>query len=215
MIFMLLAPWRWGRWLLLGMIGVGLAALLLLPFPQLWAEIASNYGVASTVGQLEVGGRQAIWQRALYGIEDFPLSGMGLGSFRRLVYVLYPFPGTGFQGNFGHAHNFFLQTALDFGLPGLIALLALYLLAIFQCTRLWRRTDWPESRVWAVGFLGALLAQTVYSLADAVSMGAKTNFLFWYLFALIFATVSLPYRRKRKIESGSIERGSITPNDDR
>ena len=116
--------------------------------------------------------------------------------------MLYPFPGAGFQGNFGHAHNFFLQTALDFGLPGLIALLALYVLAIFQCIRLWSRRDWSESRAWAVGFLGALLAQTVYSLADAVSMGAKTNFLFWYLFALIFATALLPHRRRRKVEIG-------------
>jgi O-antigen ligase len=198
MLFMLLAPWRWGRWLLLGLAGVGLTALLWLPLSQLWAETASNYAIASSVGKLELAGRQELWQRALYGIEDFPLSGMGLGTFRRLVYVLYPFADDGFQGNFGHAHNFFLQTALDFGLPGLTALLALYLLALFQCYRLWHRSDWSESRVWAIGFLATLLAQTTFSLADAVAMGAKTNFLFWYLFGLIFATAALPQRRRKR-----------------
>lgn len=197
-IFLLVTPWRWGRWLLLGIVSLGLVAVLLFPLGGLWAETASSYAIASNVGKLEVEGRQAIWQRALYGIEDFPLSGMGLGTFRRLVHVLYPFSANSPQSDFGHAHNFFLQTALDFGLPGLVALIALYLLAIFQCYRLWHRSDWSESRVWAAGFLSTLLAQTIYSMTDAVAMGAKTNFLFWYLFGLIFATTALPQRRRQR-----------------
>lgn len=37
-----------------------------------------------------------------------------------------------------HAHNFFLQTALDSGLPGLLALLAIYMVAVVQIVGLWR-----------------------------------------------------------------------------
>ena len=40
-----------------------------------------------------------IWSRALYALQDFPFTGVGLGAFRRVVNVLYPLflvpPGRG------------------------------------------------------------------------------------------------------------------------
>ncbi len=47
---------------------------------------------------------------------------MGLNTFREVVFLIYPI-GVSPTYNLGHAHNFFLQTALDFGVPGLIACL--------------------------------------------------------------------------------------------
>ena len=80
-------------------------------------------------------GRQEIWSRALYAIQDFPLTGTGPGLFRELVPPLYPLFRLSSDKDIAHAHNQWLQTALDFGLPGLIAYLALWL-GLVGC--LWR-----------------------------------------------------------------------------
>jgi hypothetical protein len=70
--------------------------------------------------------------------------------------------------------------------------------AAAQLVQLWR-TPGPQAhtlplhatwRTWALGLAAALVAQTVYSQFDAVAMGAKPNFLFWWLFALVLGSAN-------------------------
>lgn len=74
--------------------------------------------------------RVEIWSRAIDGIEDFPFTGMGLNTFRKLVFVLYPLSLEGPEVDLGHAHNIWLQVSLDLGLPGLVAYLAIWFSAL-------------------------------------------------------------------------------------
>lgn len=186
-LFMLLFPWRWGRWTLgIGLVGV-LAAVPFLPAEELLSQVESAQSVQSAVGAISLAGRVEIWNRALYGIADFSFTGMGLGTFREIVHLLYPLFLIPPNVDIAHAHNFFLQMALDFGLPGLLALLAVYLTGVTLLLQVWNESsNWP--RAWAVGLLGTLVAQIVYSQADAVAMGAKTNLLLWYLLGFVFVT---------------------------
>ena len=142
--------------------------------------------------------RQEISTRALYGIQDFSFTGMGLGTFRGLLPLLYPLATMASDFDAAHAHNFFLQSALDFGVPGLVALLAIYLAVAAQLVEL-GRTPGPADgtlplqgawRTWALGIGCALAAQTVYSQLDAVAMGSKPNFLFWWLLALVLGSAN-------------------------
>ena len=71
-------------------------------------------------------------------------------------------------------------------LLGLAALLAIYLLAGERCWTLDRTPLFDGHRAWSAGLLAALLGQAVYSLADAVALGSKTNLLLWFLLGLIF-----------------------------
>ncbi|HEX9107974.1 MAG TPA: O-antigen ligase family protein, partial [Longimicrobiales bacterium] len=80
---------------------------------------------AGGLGRVSLAGRLEIWSRAVYAIQDFPFTGCGLGAFRRVVNLLYPLFLIGPDADIAHAHNIFLQTALDLGLPGLVAYLAL------------------------------------------------------------------------------------------
>lgn len=180
---MLLVNWRWGRWLLLVGTLVVVIGLAIVPLDSLSNNLEAAESVQDVAGSLTLGGRIEIWSRALYGIQDFSFTGMGLGTFRKIVHLLYPLFTIAPDYDFAHAHNFFLQMALDFGVPGLIALLTLYLAAIITMAAAWQR----DNKIWAIGLLGVLAAQTIYSMADAVAMGSKVNFLFWWLFALIFA----------------------------
>jgi len=61
--------------------------------------------------------------------------------------------------------------------------LVLYNTAVVCLARTRQRGD----GLWAVGLLGVLAAQSLYSMTDAVAMGSKVNLFFWLLFGLIFA----------------------------
>lgn len=191
LLLMGLLPYRWGRWLLIALVALMLFTLPFVPVADWLARADQSTTMQTTTGISSFAGRQEIWTRALYGIQDFPFTGMGLGTFRQLMHQLYPTILLPNDVDFAHAHNFFLQTALDFGLPGLIAVLAIYLLAIVLLLTTALGAPLPASRIYALGLLGAVVAQTIFSMMDAVALGSKTNFMFWYLFALIFGLAGL------------------------
>jgi putative inorganic carbon (HCO3(-)) transporter len=148
---------------------------------SLWQEPPRDT-VLGNLGTL--GFRQEVWRWALVGIEDFPFTGTGLGTFRRVAPRLYPIavPAT---YDIAHAHNIFLQVALDLGLPGLAAYLALLALALRLGWQAARRD--PALRPWAWGLCAGLLALHAYGLADALAPGSKPALLFWLALGLLCA----------------------------
>jgi putative inorganic carbon (HCO3(-)) transporter len=139
------------------------------------------------VGGINLAGRVEIWSRAIYAIQDFPFTGMGLNTFRRVVHVLYPLFLIGPDMDIAHAHNQFLQVALDLGLPGLVAYVALWIAAIVLLVRAWRSTRDLWLRAVTLGLAGSFVAYFVYGLADTVALGAKPGLAFWTLLALCVA----------------------------
>ena len=83
------------------------------------ASVGDEVSVNTLPGRLE------LWTRAITLLRDFGLTGGGAGNFEQVVLTLYPPFFTGITGGFSHAHNMYLQMAVDFGLPGLIVFLAL------------------------------------------------------------------------------------------
>jgi putative inorganic carbon (HCO3(-)) transporter len=180
----------------LALLATALIVLMLLVSP--WARPLSEYFVGATrvaesdlpgeafafgVDSLE--GRFEIWSRALYGLEDFPFTGMGVGTFRHVVPVLYPLFIISPSIDIAHAHNHLLQTGLDLGLPGLVAYLAIWLSAgamLWQSWRL-RQSRWQGALV--IGLAGALVGYFVYGTSDAVALGARPGFIFWLMLGLI------------------------------
>jgi putative inorganic carbon (HCO3(-)) transporter len=156
-----------------------------------------------------------IWSSAVKGIQDFPFTGMGLNTFRRLMNILYPYSETPFWLDIGHAHNEFLQAGVDLGIPGMIAFISLYIGAFWMLIRTWQTTflfDKVESasetdlsrqgksglftnckivRALIMGFGGGLLAHLLFGLVDAVALGAKPGFMFWLLLGLITGLYTL------------------------
>jgi putative inorganic carbon (hco3(-)) transporter len=183
LLVMALMIWPWGRRILLIGGPAFVLALPVLPLDRFFnrlddAEIIASMGGTATL----TGFRVEVWQQAITALHDFSFTGMGLGTFRKVIFLLYPtsIPPT---YDIAHAHNFWLQSGLDFGLPGLIALLALYLLIINTLRSGWH--TFPRPLV--IGLWGCLVAQSTYSLFDSVSMGSKPNLFFWSFCALIFA----------------------------
>ena len=129
-------------------------------------------------------GRLEIWQTSLTAIADFPFTGIGIGIFTTVIPLLYPlsFP----IESYPHAHNLFLQIALDLGLPGLIAYLALLInLIAMLIVTLRKAPRHTMIHTLAIGAAGSLVGMLTHGLLDAVTWGTKLSFLPWILFALI------------------------------
>lgn len=208
-------PGRWQRAL-----GVSLPLLVLLSLaagvlcvgPQALGEALygrdSDTAVEAMIGTVSIAGRVEIWGRSLSAIEDFPLTGCGLGSFRQLVRVLYPLSLVGPEFDIGHAHNVFLQTALDVGLPGLIAYLSLLVLAIASCWR-WARLGSPTVRSVALALAGGLVGLHVYGLTDALALGSKPGVAFWMTLGLVASLEQVGQREGRRGEEGTTGRSGL------
>ncbi len=181
----LLPPTRLRKALWSGIILVGLLGTILIiqVSPQnlrtFWDEPQQETVVGSTA---TISYRQAIWPAAVAASSDFAFTGTGLGSFRQVARRLYPL-NVPPDHDIGHAHNIFLQVALDIGLPGLIAYLAILLIAAVLC---WQAARHDEGiRPYAIGFLAGLIAFHIYGLTDTIALGAKPSLLFWWLLGLI------------------------------
>ena len=156
---------------------------------------AAAFDSAAALDDGGLAARILIWPRALAGIEDFPITGMGLYTFQRVANVLYPPFGLSPDIVLSHAHNTWLQVALDLGLPGLVAEAAVWLAAAVMLAQTVRRARGPGPRALAVGLLGALAGSFVYGLTDTIPLGARPGFLWWMLLAL----ATLVYLREGQI----------------
>lgn len=137
-------------------------------------------------------GREELFQRAIYIIQDFSFTGIGLHSFGEVVDLLYPLFLAGPNVAMPHAHNFFLQVAVDMGIPGYVAF---WMLLGSWGSIVWdllKRTapglQMASSRPLVLGVMGGMVAHLVYGLTDAIALGEKAGILFWMNLAL---TVSL------------------------
>jgi putative inorganic carbon (HCO3(-)) transporter len=196
--------WRPARWILLaailvvayGLVSSGPREAVASLFPATGAdELESLSSTVTFEGRLE------IWKLALHCVQDFPVVGCGLGAFRKVVQLFYPLFLRSPDVDIAHAHNLFLQVALDLGLPGLIAYLALAGTALWIGLRLalnpYGVSGQKEGlyRWLALGIAGSLVAYHVYGITDAVALGAKPGFAYWMLLALAAALWNVAPRR--------------------
>lgn len=153
--------------------------------PERWQQVWQEPPRATAIGTLStLAFRQEVWRWATTAIYDFPFTGVGLGAFRQVVHRLYPI-AIGDYYDIAHAHDIFLQVALDSGLPGLIAYLALVGTAVGLGWSAARRS--ATQRIWAIGLTTSLITFHLYGLIDALAPGSKTSLSLWLIWGLIAA----------------------------
>ncbi|MBI5305147.1 MAG: O-antigen ligase family protein [Chloroflexi bacterium] len=129
--------------------------------------------------------RLEVWSRGVMMVQDFPYTGIGIGTYNDLAHALYPFFIAAPDEVVAHAHNNFLQVAVDLGIPGLIAYTALMTLFVILAWRAYRAL--PEARALIVGVSAGMLAHQVFGLTDAFMLGTKPGVLMWIFLALVAA----------------------------
>jgi putative inorganic carbon (HCO3(-)) transporter len=139
-------------------------------------------------------GRFEIWERAVYMIQDFPYTGIGLNSFPQVGDAMYPYFLLGPDAKVPHAHNNLLQVAVDLGIPGLVAYVGLLSIFCLCAWRVYRRSRSHPIRLLTAGLFSGMIAHQVYGLTDAITLGAKPGFMMWIIIGLVAALYSLEVR---------------------
>lgn len=135
-------------------------------------------------------GRYELWSRALYAAQDFVFTGIGMGTFPKVVPLLYPLFLYGPNAELTHAHNLLLQVMVDLGVFGLIAFLAMIGITALLIHRGMNMAS-PEDRslVWILrGSAAGLSAALVHGLVDAIAWNTRPAFLIWALWGLAVGT---------------------------
>jgi putative inorganic carbon (HCO3(-)) transporter len=188
LMVLLILRWRWA-WVIPLLVGAGLGLAI------------SRFGMSDVLNVLtssgtisSAGGRLEVWSRAVAMIQDFPLTGIGMGSFLEASDKFYPL--TLFEpGKIQHAHNLMLQVAVDLGIPGLIGWLAIYFIVLIAAWRVYHiGRDSEDDRAMAAGaaLLGSQVALFVHGLTDAVTWGmVRPAPIVWVIWGMAIATGGL------------------------
>lgn len=186
LLSILLIRWRKGKWVFLAI----LAIVFLLGFLNNWQRMTDVINTGSKLQNLS--GRLEVWSRALYMLEDFGLTGAGMGMFGYMADALYPFDSF-IPGTMEHAHNLFLQIGVDIGIPGLISWLAIVELILIANWKVIQgegklRDEWNSAV--AAGLFSGQVAMLSHGFVDAVHWGLPRSsivvWLFWGISLALF-----------------------------
>ncbi|MEJ5312818.1 MAG: O-antigen ligase family protein [Anaerolinea sp.] len=175
LLLLLILRWKFPAFIVLVLLGL----ILWQAFPAIETFIKPIYWFSSAEASLNL--RQSLWQRGLWLVEMFPLSGIGMGTYGLAVNHLFPMPSPLIPTS--HAHNLFIQIALDTGIPGLLAWLA----CLWQCIQCaWRAWRAPSTVPWWIPASGAAGLAAFWVLlfhgaTDAVTWGTRPALLLWVI----------------------------------
>jgi O-antigen ligase len=132
--------------------------------------------------------RLTLWPHVVSEMLEHPWTGQGPGT--RKPYLGVP----------THAHNIFLETGVDLGIPGLLLLVALLAMAVVHIARALRATWRGPHQGLAAAIGGALAAHLLWSQNDILGLGLRLGAFFWVLLAM---AVCLPTSRSADPDSAS------------
>jgi len=167
------------------------AAAILCWINHPWDDVAGQATALYAGDEVNLSVRFEIWSRAIYGIQDFPFTGMGMNAFRKVVHVQYPLFTVSPDLDIAHAHNAVLQAALDLGIPGMIACLGIWSTAGLMLVRVYRHSKNPLRRRVALGIGAGLVAHFLFGMGDAIPLGAKVGVFWWVALAIAAALFQL------------------------
>jgi O-antigen ligase len=145
------------------------------------ANMKTLLGGSGLVGTWDI--RVELWNRAVYMIQDFPFTGVGIGLYGRVANTLYPFFQISGDTIMGHAHHLLLQVAVDLGISGLVAFTMVFGSAVGATC--FCRECRLDSRIFRLGLLASLLAITVHGMFDCSLCGNKLAPAPWLFIGLI------------------------------
>lgn len=178
-----LGVWRERRLLWLTLAGaVGLVAALALGYGHLLGDFIFRMDSGGTLAS-----RIEVWQRGWMMVQDFPFTGIGIGTFNSVAHSLYPFFIIAPDEVVAHAHNQFLEVAVDLGIAGLMAYVGLLAAFVISSLRAYRATNDASLRTLIVGLSCGLFAHHIFGLTDAFILGTKPGVVMWIFFAFVAA----------------------------
>lgn len=177
-----IAVWRERRF---AWLAVASAIGLIVAVALGYGDALVNVFLAMDAGAGTLASRLEVWQRGVMMVQDFPYTGIGIGTYNQLAHALYPFFIATPDEIVPHAHNNFLQVAVDVGIPGFIAYVGLMTAFVLAARRAYHASADVGARALIAGALGGMLAHQVFGLTDAFMLGTKPGIVMWILLALV------------------------------
>jgi hypothetical protein len=144
--------------------------------------------------------RAAYWRVGTETAKRNVLFGIGLNQLRRSGKIKY---------DDSHAHNQFIHTAAEIGIPGLLSYIAI-LIGVFWMAGEVARSSLPA---WMLlncrGLAAGQLGFAIFGLVDAVPLGAKAGLFFWISIALI-TSIYLYARNEGLLMKSLPETGAVS-----
>lgn len=186
--------WQGRKSIVLGSLGVLVLGSTVVGVLSNWTELLKAFGRDPTLT-----GRTYIWSVALDRLWDRPWFGFGRSAFWSPE---SPYPkaiGYYLSQNFNapHAHNGFIEVALDVGLVGLALFLICYVIGFVMALMKAYGSKHPE-HLWALGFLTFLALNNVTE-----SYMLRLANIYWVLFVATILTV------KQKVPAFEDERERV------
>jgi O-antigen ligase len=142
--------------------------------------------------------RLSIWQDAQALVRNHPLIGTGLGTFP----IAFTAVQTTFLGQFvNHAHNDYLELAIDLGLPAAIILFASILWTLARTFRTFLLGQGHFDRCIALGCVGSIVAILLHSMTD-FNLYIPANAV---LFAVVLGIATSNQRTNSRLRSDVLD----------
>ncbi|MGB3905734.1 MAG: O-antigen ligase family protein [Anaerolineae bacterium] len=179
----LIGVWR-SRWFLVSL-PVGLGGLFTAARFVAAQQAQVGWLAPETIDTLDFGIRSRLVNgaRGIGIVRDMPYTGIGLNTFP-VVEGLY----TSGASHAEHAHNLLIQTAVDLGVVGLAAVLALLAAFAYTVAHAYRASRNRNQRALLIGICGAVLAWLTYGLLDSITLGHKPGVAIWVALGLAAAS---------------------------
>lgn len=178
-------------------IGLIIGLLLVAPVglvaarPSLRAKATEAFGVQNRSNMF----RYLTWKATANMARAHPLLGVGAGAFE------YSFGKYAIGGYTRRAHQNYLETAAEVGLPGFLCLVWLFGAGLLACSRTIKRATDPAHKTLAGGALAALLVMALHSFIDYDWYISASSLLFCFALAVGISagqTEALPAPQARK-----------------
>jgi len=152
-------------------------------------EAQNNLALSYVRDIASLSDRVEVWRSAAAMIREYPLTGIGMATFR-VGDVSEVFAVPELNGIVApHAHNEILQILADLGLPGAVVFVAIYGVAAAMLWRSWQLGD-DHLRLLSAALAGGLLAHAVFGLLDAIMLWDRLAFFFWIMLGFCAAAYS-------------------------
>lgn len=169
-----LAGWKWPAMLISGVIAVGLVLLLVIAAGTLFPVDNLMQSAADSLIR-----RMAIWRFSLEMLSRAPIAGIGLGVYEEAFAAQFPsLPLVGGRIAPPHAHNLWLQVALDLGVPGLIAWVVLFVSLGYKLYQSCSEKQSPRYPL-CMGVGAAIVVMVIIGCFDNGLWGTKLSFIPW------------------------------------
>lgn len=136
--------------------------------------------------------RYFLWNEAIEMMKDFPLSGVGIGSYIVELpnyYTLDPQENEAVLAGYRRidsAENYFLHVGAEMGLIGIFFALWLFLAVAVQTIKAVRNKKGLHSRLMSIGIAAGVLAYFVNLIFHSFIGSFEVNYLFWLGIAVLF-----------------------------